>query len=146
MKVVAVGTEIALRPPHKTRRALLTHRAPTLDDNEETASPVKTASRMRACACDTATRLCVRTVHCSSAFSLALPLRSTNSATAETALFVRFIATMSRSDFSLALIVGYGLRPSRRRPGHDGGDCDGDLPVPGRKASAHARDIGQSTF
>jgi hypothetical protein len=32
---VAVGTEIALRPPHRTRRALLTHRAPTLDSDEE---------------------------------------------------------------------------------------------------------------
>ena len=32
---VAVGTEIALRPPHRSRRALLTHRAPTLDGDEE---------------------------------------------------------------------------------------------------------------
>ena len=32
---VAVGTEIALRPPHRSRRALLTHRAPTLDADEE---------------------------------------------------------------------------------------------------------------
>jgi len=78
-----------------------------------------TASRIRACACDTATRLCVRTVLCSSAFSLALPLRSTGSAAAEAALFARFSATTGRSDFSLAFIVGYGLRPSRRGPGHD---------------------------
>ena len=78
-----------------------------------------TASRMRACACDTASRLCVRTVLCSSAFSLAPPLRSTGSAAAEAALFARFSATSGRSDFSLALIVGYGLRPSRQRPGHD---------------------------
>ena len=32
---VAVGTEITLRPPHRTRRALLTHRAPTLDGDEK---------------------------------------------------------------------------------------------------------------
>ena len=32
---VAVGTEISLRPPHRSRRALLTHRAPTLDSDEE---------------------------------------------------------------------------------------------------------------
>ena len=32
---VAVGTEITLRPPHRSRRALLTHRAPTLDRDEE---------------------------------------------------------------------------------------------------------------
>jgi len=47
-----------------------------------------TASRMRACARDTASRLCVRTVLCSPAFSLAPPLRSTGSAAAE-ACFVR---------------------------------------------------------
>src|ERR1700739_789263 len=76
-----------------------------------------TSSRMRACACDTASRLCVRTVLCRSAFSLAPPLRSTGSAAAETALFARFLATSGRSDFSIALIVGYGLRPSRQRPG-----------------------------
>src|SRR5271155_5346338 len=79
-----------------------------------------TASRMRACACDTTSRLCVRTVLCRSAFSLAPPLRSTSSAAAEAALFARFRATTGRSDFSIALIVGYGLRPSRQRPGHDG--------------------------
>ena len=32
---VAVGTRISPRPPHRTRRALLTHRAPTLDGDEE---------------------------------------------------------------------------------------------------------------
>jgi hypothetical protein len=32
---VAVGTEIALRLPPSSRRALLTHRAPTLDGDEE---------------------------------------------------------------------------------------------------------------
>ena len=75
---------------------------------------------MRTCACDTASRLCVRTVLCSSAFSLAPPLRSTRSAAAKAALFARFRATTGRSDFSIRLIVGYGLRPSRQRPGHDG--------------------------
>ena len=98
-----------------------------------------TASRMRACACDTAARLCVRTVLCSSAFSLVPPLRSASSAAAEAALFARFSATSGRSDFSIALIVGYGLRPSRHGPGTTAGDSDGDLPVPRWKASAHAR-------
>ena len=32
---VAVGIEISLRPPHRSRRALLTHRAPTLDGDEK---------------------------------------------------------------------------------------------------------------
>jgi len=34
-RAVAVGTEITLRPPHRSRRALLTHRAPTLDGDKE---------------------------------------------------------------------------------------------------------------
>jgi hypothetical protein len=34
-RAVAVGTEISLRPPHRSRRALLTHRAPTLDGDEK---------------------------------------------------------------------------------------------------------------
>jgi hypothetical protein len=42
-----------------------------------------TASRMRACACDTASRLCVRSALCRSAFSLGPPLRSTGSAAAD---------------------------------------------------------------
>jgi hypothetical protein len=33
--MVAVGTLITERPPHRSRRALLTHRAPTLDGDEE---------------------------------------------------------------------------------------------------------------
>src|SRR6202043_2818406 len=78
-----------------------------------------TASRMRDCACDTAARLCVRTVLCSSAFSLPPPLPSTSSAAAEATLFACFSATLGRSDFSLAFIVGYGLGPSRRGPDHD---------------------------
>ena len=32
---IAVGTRISPRPPHRSRRALLTHRAPTLDGDEE---------------------------------------------------------------------------------------------------------------
>ena len=54
-----------------------------------------TASRMRACACDTASRLCVRTVLCKSAFSLAPPLRSASSAADEATLFARFRAVGS---------------------------------------------------
>ena len=88
---------------------------------------------MRACACDTAARLCVRAVLCSSAFSLAPPLRSTSSAVAEAALFARFFATSGRSDFSFALIVGYGLRASANVPGSTSGDGDGDLPVPSKR-------------
>src|SRR6478752_5561047 len=98
-----------------------------------------TVSRMRDCACDTAARLCVRTVLCSSAFSLAPPLRSASSAAAEATLFARFSATLGRSDFSLALIVGYGLPPSRRGPDHDWWGLRWRSPGSQVEASAHAR-------
>src|SRR5215471_18808625 len=94
---------------------------------------------MRACARDTASRLCVRTVLCSSAFSLVPPLRSTGSAAAEAALFARFLATSdgptSPSLSSSATASGLPVNI----PATTGGDGDGDLPVPVQKASAHAR-------
>ena len=86
------------------------------------------ASRMRACARDTASRLCVRTVFCRSTFSLVPPLRSTDSFAVSAAPFASFPATMGRSDFSRPFIVGYGLRPSRRGPCNDPHGQLGDLP------------------
>ena len=53
-----------------------------------------TASRMRPCACDTAARLCVRTVLCSSAFLSVPPLPSISSAAACAALFANFFGTI----------------------------------------------------
>ena len=47
------------------------------------------------------------------------PFAARDSATTVAALFARFLPTSGRSDFSVALIVGYGLRSSRKRPGHD---------------------------
>src|SRR4029077_6567152 len=99
-----------------------------------------TVSRMRACACDTAARLCVRTVLGSSAFSLALPLRSTSSAAAEAALFARFHATSGTGPTSpshSSSATASGLPDNA--PATTGGDGDGELPVPVQKASAHAR-------
>ena len=95
---------------------------------------------MRTCARDTASRLCVRTVFCRSAFSLAPPLRSTSSAAAEAALFARFLALLragptSPSHSSSATASGL----PDNVPATTGGDSDGDLPVPVQKASAHAR-------
>src|SRR5262249_24854264 len=63
---------------------------------------------MRPCACDTASRLCVRTVVCRSAFSLAPSLRSTGSAAPNAALFACFFTTLDESDLSIAFIVGHG--------------------------------------
>ena len=71
---------------------------------------------MRACACDTAARLCVRTVLCSSAFLLVPPLPSIGSAAACAALFANFVGTISESDCSVPFIVGYDLRSSRCGP------------------------------
>ena len=64
-----------------------------------------TASRMRPCACDTAARLCVRTVLCTTAFPLVSPLPSTDSAAVDPALFAGFIGSMGKSDFSGPYIV-----------------------------------------
>jgi hypothetical protein len=57
------------------------------------------APRMRACAHDTASRLCVRTVLCSSAFLLVPSSPSTNSAADRSALFASFAGTIDESDF-----------------------------------------------
>ena len=94
---------------------------------------------MRACACDTASRLCVRAVVCWSAFSLIPPLGSTCSSAARAASFAGFTATMGESDFSGPFIVGFGLRPSRRGPCKTPQGQSRDIPVPEQKASAHAR-------
>jgi hypothetical protein len=98
-----------------------------------------TACRRRSCAWDTAARLWVRTVLCSSAFPSIPPLRSISSAAAGAALFADFPATMGRSDFSGPCITGYGLRPSRCGPGIGARDGLGDLPVPVQETDAHAR-------
>ncbi len=82
-----------------------------------------TASRMRTCARDTASRLCVRTVLCSSAFSLAPPLRSTGSAAAKAALFARFLATSGGSGPQRQLIVPRG-KPGRDHDELSGLICD----------------------
>jgi hypothetical protein len=73
------------------------------------------------------------------AFSLAPPLGSTGSVTAEAALFARFFATMGRSDFSIAPISATAPGLPETVPATAGGDGDGDLPVPVQKTSAHAR-------
>src|SRR5712671_1557660 len=72
---------------------------------------------MRACACVTAFRLCVRTVFCSSAFLFVPSSPSTGSAADRSALFASFAGTIDESDFFAPYIIGYGLRPSRCGPG-----------------------------
>src|ERR1039457_1148482 len=64
---------------------------------------------MRACACDTASRLWARTVLCKLALLLIPPLPSIDSAVGCPPLFVDFIGTISRSDFFAPCIIGFGL-------------------------------------
>src|ERR1700727_3018349 len=103
---------------------------------------------MRACACDTASRLCVRTVVCWSAFSLVPPPGSTCSSAARAASFAGFTATMGESDFSGPFIVGFGLRPSRPGPCKTPQGQSRDIPVPDQEASAHASvyDAAEPTY
>src|SRR3954469_13673286 len=95
---------------------------------------------MRACACDTASRPCVRSVLCRPAFLLVPPLPSADSAAACAALFAGFAGPISGSDFSAPFIIGDDLRSSRCGPGDGPRGGDGDLPVPLPETSVHASD------
>src|SRR5207253_1520779 len=100
-----------------------------------------TAPRMRSCACDTASRLCVRTVLCNSAF-LSVPLLPfTGSAAGGPALFAGFAGIISESDFFAPFIIGYGLRPSRCGPGTASQGGDEDIPVPAQEVCVHAEGL-----
>jgi hypothetical protein len=100
---VAVGTHVAVRPPHRTRRAQLRHRAPTLGDDGKVYA-CRRRSRLEIHACPA--RCPVRAT--CSAFPLAPALRSTNSPAACAADFAGFIATTAGSDFSHPCIIGFG--------------------------------------
>src|SRR3984893_13106898 len=96
---------------------------------------------MRACACVTASRLCVRTVLCSSAFLLVPSSPSTDSAADRSALFAGFAGTIDESDFFAPFIIGYGLRPSRCGPGNGFPGQNEDLPVPAQEMCVHAQGL-----
>src|SRR5437667_5041237 len=100
-----------------------------------------TAPRMRSCACDTASRLCVRTVLCNSAFLSVPLLPSTSSAAGCPALFAGFAGTISESDFFAPFIIGYGLRPSRCGPGTASQGGDKEIPVPAQEVDVHAEGL-----
>ncbi len=124
--MIAVGTRVTPRPPHRSQRALLTHWAPALGMWRRGVNladwwmvpPNLAPLRMRSSACDTLARLCVRNVLCRSAFPLSHPLSSTNSAAADATLFAGFPGTFAQSDFSRPYIIGYGLigLPDTDRP------------------------------
>ncbi len=110
--LIAVGTLIAERPPHRTVRAGFPHTAPTSGDGRRSLA----AGRMRSSACDASTRRCVRNALCWFAFPSAPALGSAGSSAGRPASFVGLSATMAGSDFSCPFIVGYGSSPSRRDP------------------------------
>src|ERR1700741_5424083 len=91
---------------------------------------------MRACACDTASRVCVRTVLCSSALLLVPSSPSTNSAADRSALFAGFAGTIDESDFFAAAsglpdaVLGT-VSPGRNE----------DLPVPAQEMYVHAQGL-----
>ena len=144
---IAVGTPVTGHPPHRSRRAQFTHRAPT------SGKDGRVACRTRSSPWDTLSRLSVRRVRGLTAFPSAPSLRSTDSAPGCPGLFPGFFATMERSDFSRPCIIGYGSSPSRcgppgrdwpseRSPGSRARSvraCQGLTTTQGRRALALAR-------
>jgi hypothetical protein len=121
---VAVGTPVTERPPHRTRRAQLRHRAPTSgDDGKVYASRRRSRLELHVCPAP-----CPVRAPCS-AFPLAPTLRSTNSPPARAGDFAGFLATTIGSDFSRPSIIGFGppAFPMRtaRYPGRSGGRSPG---------------------
>ena len=116
--MVAVGTRIAPRPPHRSRRALLTHRAPP-SGRTSAANGLNPPAVRRTAAnrIDVATRLCVRTTAACRLFPLGEALPSTTSAGSCLPLFGRFISTMASSDFSSTYMLGVRLVAFPSRPG-----------------------------
>jgi hypothetical protein len=113
-----------VRPPHRTRRAQLRHRAPTSgDDGKVYACRRRTRLELHACPA-----LCPVRATCS-AFPLAPTLRSTNSPPARAGDFAGFLATTVGSDFSHPCIIGFGppAFPMRaaRYSGRSGGRSPG---------------------
>src|SRR5712691_3055958 len=95
-ELVAVGTSVTQRPPHRSRRAALPHRAPALGCDAQTPEG---ACRTRQSACDRIPRHCVRLLVCSATFPLANSLPSTFSAgPMGRPLFEGFLGTMKLSD------------------------------------------------
>ena len=115
--MVAVGTLITERPPHRSRRALLTHRAPP-SGRTSAARSLKPHAHQRTAANRIAVvaRLSVRTTAACRLFPSGEALPSTTSAGSCLPLFDRFLGTTTSSDFSSAYMLGVRLLPSRAGP------------------------------
>src|ERR1700726_1651403 len=105
--MVAVGTAVTSRPPHRSRRALLTHRAPP-SGRTSAARGLKPPAVRRTAAnrIDVVTRLSVRTTAACRLFPSGEALPSTTSAGSYLLLFGRFVGTTTSSDFSSAYMLG----------------------------------------
>src|SRR5215471_10103612 len=116
-RMVAVGTLITERPPHRSRRALLTHRAPP-SGRTSAARSLKPHAHQRTAAnrIDVVARLSVRTTAACRLFPSGEALPSTTSAGSCLPLFDRFLGTTTSSDFSSAYMLGVRLLPSRAGP------------------------------
>src|SRR5215475_13068040 len=114
--MVAVRTLITERPPHGSRRALLTHRAPP-SGRTSAAHSLKPHAYQRTAAnrIDLVARLSVRTTAACRLFPSGEALPSTTSAGSCLPLFDRFFGTTTSSDFSSAYMLGVRLLPSRAR-------------------------------
>jgi hypothetical protein len=121
--MVAVDTLIAERPPHRSRRALLTHRAylfPRVKRRRTRGLQPHALRRTAANRVDVVTRLSVRTTAACRLFPSGEALPSTTSAGSYLPLFGRFDGTMASSDFSSAYMLGVRLLPSRAGPDKSG--------------------------
>src|SRR5260221_6099998 len=115
--MVTVGTRITPRPPHGSRRALLTHRGPP-SGRTSVARGLKPHAFRRTAVnrIDVVTRLSVRTTAACRLFPSGEALPSTTSAGSCLPLFGRFLGTTTSSDFSSAYMLGVRLLPSRAGP------------------------------
>ena len=97
--VIAVGTVIADRPPHRSVRAELPHTAPTLDDDDQSRTLIGSVSRTLGSPRDLGFWRRVQSSSNCLTFSLVSPLPSIDSADSEPlSLFADFCGTMKLSD------------------------------------------------
>src|SRR5258706_8857107 len=113
--MIAVGTLITERPPHRSRRALLTH-LPRVERGATHGLNPHAPRRTAANRIDVVARLSVRTTAARRLFTSGEALPSTTSAGSCLPLFDRFLGTTTSSDFSSAYMLGVRLLPSRAGP------------------------------
>ena len=134
--LVAAGTALTSRPPHRSGRAELPHPLLLWVLTRKTS-----ASRTCSSPDCVFARLCVRNTPFCRRFPSASPLPSTLSTTVSTVLFESFIGTMEPSDLPCSFIGT--LYPSGFVPRSAKAFCrrTRDLPVPEHDASLRARGL-----